>query len=84
MTRGRRLVARIALGTLVVEATALAAIDFFTFLTVAISCAVGAFLIDRRPRNAVGWLVMAIGISYLLTTARPGIGIPMAKAHQRG
>jgi len=75
MTRGRRLVALIALGTLVVVATALAAIDFFTFLTVAISCAVGAFLIHRRPRNAVGWLVMAIGISYLLTTARPGIDI---------
>src|SRR4029078_6666263 len=45
MTGGRRLFALIALGTLVVVATALAAIDFFTFLTVAISCAVGAFLI---------------------------------------
>lgn len=75
MTRARRLVARIALGTVVVIATALATIDFFTFLTVTTSSAIGAFLIDRRPRNAVGWLVLAIGISYLLTTTRPDLDI---------
>src|SRR6188768_400852 len=75
MNRVGRAASRVALVGLVVVATALATIDFFTFATVAMSCAVGAFLIDRRPRNAVGWLVMAIGIMYLLTTSRPDLDV---------
>ena len=58
----RRFVGRVALVAVVLAATVLAANGPFTLLTVAISCGVGAFLIDRRPRNSVGWLVLAIGL----------------------
>jgi len=73
MTRARRGVTRILLFALVVAACALAAHDPFTLLTVSISCIVGAFLIDRRPRNSVGWLVLAIGLTNLGTTTPPDL-----------
>lgn len=76
MNRIGRAVGRVALVVLVVAAIALSASDPFTLLTVLTSCAVGAFLIDRRPRNAVGWLVLAIGLSNLATTTRPNLDIP--------
>ena len=67
--------ARVVLGVVVLAACALATIDIFTFLTVSISCSVGAFLIARRPRNAVGWLVFAIGLTNLATTTRPDLDV---------
>ena len=67
-----RVVARVALAAVVVVATVLAARSgdtlVFSVLTVAISSGVGAFLIDRRPRNVVGWLVLAIGLTNLAFT----------------
>lgn len=73
MKRAERAFARIALLVLVVAACVLAAHDPFTLLTVSISCIVGAFLIDRRPRNSVGWLVLAIGLTNLGTTTPPNL-----------
>jgi MFS family permease len=73
MRQAGRALARIALAALVVAATVLASHDFFTLLAVSISCSVGAFLIDRRARNSVGWLVLAIGLTNLGTTTPPGL-----------
>ena len=64
-------VGRIALVVLVVGCLALAAIDPFTLLNVATYTGIGAYLIDRRPRNPIGWLLLAIGILWLGTTSRP-------------
>jgi MFS family permease len=78
--RAGRAIGRIALLALVLAASAIAAGDPFTLLSVAISCSVGAFLIDRRPRNSVGWLVFAIGVTSLATTTSVDLDLAALKA----
>lgn len=75
MNRARRVLTRVALVCLVIGAMAIASGDPFTLAAVAVSCGVGAFLIDRRPRNVVGWLVLAIGITNLATTTNVTLDI---------
>ena len=73
MTRIRLvvLVRRIALTALVAWLIALATIDPFTLLNTAASAGIGAYLIDRRPRNPIGLLLLAISVLGLGTTGRP-------------
>ena len=73
MTRIRPvvLVRRIALTALVAWLIALATIDPFTLLNTAASAGIGAYLIDRRPRNPIGLLLLAISVLGLGTTGRP-------------
>ena len=62
---------RTALTVVVVGCLALATIDPFTLINVATYAGIGAYLIDRRPRNPIGWLLLAIGFLWLGTSARP-------------
>jgi hypothetical protein len=64
-------VRRIALTALVAGLIALATIDPFTLLNVAAPAGIGAYLVDRRPRNPIGWLLLAISVLGLGTTGRP-------------
>src|SRR5690242_2546587 len=75
MNEVRHLLARIALICVVVGLSAIAVGDPFTLAAVAVSSGVGAFLIDRRPRNIVGWLVLAIGVTNLATTTNVTLDI---------
>jgi hypothetical protein len=49
---------------------ALAAGDPFTLLFYGSHAAVGSFLVFRRPRNVIGWLLIALGWSFIGTTLR--------------
>ncbi|HEX5014846.1 MAG TPA: hypothetical protein VFV72_11890 [Candidatus Limnocylindrales bacterium] len=80
MNRIGRDVRRLALVGLVVAASAIAVDYLFTLVAVAVSCGVGAFLIDRRPRNTVGWLVLAIGVTNLATTTNVELDLVALKA----
>ena len=66
------LLRRIVLAAIFVGCVALATIDALTLLNVATYAGIGAYLIDRRPRNPIGWLLLAIGVLTLGTTGRPG------------
>jgi hypothetical protein len=60
----------LALVVVVIWCIALATIDPFTLLNVAAAACIGAYLIDRRPRNPIGWLLLAISVLTLGTTGR--------------
>lgn len=42
--------------------------------------AVGGFLAIRRPRNVIGWLLIAIGIAFIGTTTPPGFDVERLQA----
>lgn len=75
MRRTGHALVRIALICAVVALSAISAGDAFTLAAVTVSCGVGAFLIDRRPRNIVGWLVLAIGVTNLATTTNSALDV---------
>lgn len=67
--------ARLLLGVLLILGAVLAAIDPFTLAFYASYAALGALLVVRRPRNAVGWLSLAIGASFIGTTVRGDLDV---------
>jgi len=66
----RRVAGRLVLAALVLTGVVLAASDPFTTIDVLIYGTVGSVLVDRRPRNPIGWLLLLIGFSFIGTTAR--------------
>jgi hypothetical protein len=48
-----------------------ASLEPFTLLSYLSYSLVGAYLVARRPRNTVGWLLIAIVIGFVATTATP-------------
>ena len=64
-------VGRAALAGTVVGGAILASGDSITFLFFATYGAVGAFLAIRRPRNTIGWLLIAIAFGFIATTTNP-------------
>ena len=65
-----RAVGLVLLVALLVVGTLAAATDPFTLLFFASYAAVGAFLVHRRPRNTIGWLLVGIGFAFIGTTTR--------------
>ncbi len=49
----------------------LASLDPFTFLFYVSYALVGAYVAARRPRNPVGWLLIAIAFGFIATTTTP-------------
>lgn len=66
-----RLAALGALTGLVVLGAVFASTNLFALIHFLSYAGVGAFLVARRPDNAVGWLVLALGYSLMATTATP-------------
>jgi hypothetical protein len=64
---------RASLAGLVVAGTILASADPITFVNFVSYSAVGGFLVARRPRNLIGWLLIAIGFAFIGTTAPPDL-----------
>ena len=58
---------------LVITGSILAFSDPFTLLFFETYAAVGAFLALRRPRNAIGWLLIAIAFGFSATTTIPDL-----------
>lgn len=73
MTRVRAMsiVRRMALVVVVLACVALATVDLITAVNVGMYAGIGAYLVDRRPRNPIGWLLLAISVTGLGTTTRP-------------
>jgi hypothetical protein len=69
LNRGRLLSLAVA-GALAVAAVTLSSMDPYTLPDVVIYCVVGVFLIDRRPRNPIGWLVVGLGLGFIGTSLR--------------
>ncbi len=63
--------ARIALATVLLGGVALASIDPFTVLFFVSYGAVGALLAVRRPRNAIGWILLVIAFGFLGVASVP-------------
>jgi hypothetical protein len=66
--RSLGLVGRVALVGLLVAGLILASLDLLTLGFFVSYAAVGAYLVFRRPRNAIGWLLLAIGFALVGTT----------------
>lgn len=64
-----------AVGTLLLVGLALAAVDAITLGTYLVFAAIGGVLVYRRPRNAIGWLLIGIGFTFIGTTTPPGLDI---------
>jgi hypothetical protein len=58
----------------------LSSMDPYTLPDVAIYCIVGVFLIDRRPRNPIGWLVVGLGLGFIGTSLRMDIDYAALRA----
>ena len=71
---------RSAVGVLVVIGTVLASFDPFTLMFFLSYATVGALLVVRRPENAVSWVVLAIGFTFLTTQTWPGIDYDAVRA----
>lgn len=72
MTEPRRLgiVATLALGALLVVGLAFAASEPLTVMFYLAYVSVGAFLATRRPRNPIGWLLIAFAFDFVGTSSR--------------
>lgn len=64
---------RLVLGALLLVAALGATNDPFTLAFFASYAVVGALLVVRRPRNAIGWLSLGIGVAFIGTTVRGGL-----------
>jgi hypothetical protein len=60
----------VLLAVLLVAGTLAAAADPFTLLFFTSYAVIGAFLVYRRPRNSIGWLLVGIGFAFIGTTTR--------------
>ncbi len=65
------LAGRLLLVVVLVVGSVLASSDPFTLLFFLTYALVGAFLVVRKPRNAIGWLTVAIAIGLIGTTSSP-------------
>jgi hypothetical protein len=63
----------VALGGLLVVGTFVATADPFTLVFYLSYAAVGAYLLLRRPRNVIGWLLVGIGFGFIATTTSPDL-----------
>ncbi len=63
----------VALGGLLVVGTFLATADPFTLVFYLSYALVGAYLIIKRPRNIIGWLLVGIGFGFVSTTTSPDL-----------
>jgi hypothetical protein len=72
LSSGRLLSLAVA-GALVVAVVTLSSMDPWTLPDVVIYCVVGVFLIDRRPRNPIGWLVVGLGLGFIGTSLRTDV-----------
>ncbi len=66
---------RVALVGLLVAGLIVAAADVLTLGFFVSYAAVGAYLVFRRPRNAIGWLLLAIGFGFVGTSTPPGFDV---------
>ncbi len=66
---------RVALVALFVAGTILASADPFSLVSFIVYMPVGAYLVARRPRNPIGWLLVGVAFAFasIGTTASPGI-----------
>ncbi len=54
--------------------------DLITFVQYASYAAVGGFLAIRRPRNAIGWLLIGLAVGFIGTTTPPWVDIEALQA----
>jgi len=66
---------RLLLIAVLIAGTGLAAFDPITLVFFVLHAGVGAFLIVRRPRNTIGWLLLAIAFGFIGTTTPPGLDV---------
>lgn len=59
---------RIALAGPLLIGAAMARTDLVTLIDYVAYAAIGAFLVTRRPRNLIGWLLIGIGAGFIGTT----------------
>lgn len=59
---------RIALAGPLLIGAAMARTDLVTLIDYVAYAAIGAFLVTRRPRNPIGWLLIGIGVGFIGTT----------------
>lgn len=78
--RTKALLSRIALLAIALAGLAISAADPFTVLFYGSYVAVGLILVFRRPRNTVGWLLVAIGFAFLGISSRPDVDIAALQA----
>lgn len=71
---------RIALASVLLAGAVLATVDLLTFGLYAPYAAVGGYLVGRRPRNAIGWVLIGIGFTQIGTTTPPGIDVEALEA----
>jgi hypothetical protein len=64
---------KVALVGLFISGMLLASADVFSGVSFLVYMPVGAYLVARRPRNAVGWLLLGIAFAFIGTTTSPGI-----------
>jgi hypothetical protein len=71
---------RVALAALLVAGAWLALADAFTMLFFASYASVGAWLVVRRPRNFLGWLMVAIAFGFISTTTTSDLDVDAMRA----
>ncbi len=77
-TRAERslgLAGRVTLIGLLAAGTILATFDLITLGFFVSYATVGAYLIFRRPRNTIGWLLLAIGFGFIGTSVPPDLDV---------
>lgn len=81
-TRIAAVLGRLALAAVLLAglALALATADQITLGTYATFAAMGGLLVHRRPRNAIGWLLIGIGFMFVGTTTPPGLDVGALQA----
>jgi hypothetical protein len=65
----------LALIGLVVIGALLASSDLLALGSFATNGVVGAFLIWRRPRNVIGWILLAIAFAWVANSSYPGVDV---------
>jgi hypothetical protein len=66
---------KVVLVGLVLVGTFLASADLFSLVSFIVYMPVGAYLVMRRPRNPVGWLLVGIAFAFIGTTTSPSIDL---------
>jgi hypothetical protein len=72
-TRRLGIVPTLGLVALLAVGLGLALVDPFTLLAYVSYGSIGALLAIRRPRNPIGWLLIAIAFGFVGTTSTPGV-----------
>jgi hypothetical protein len=69
------LLGRAVLGLVLLAGVALAMVDPITLGLYVPFASVGGYLIHRRPRNVIGWLLLGIGLTQIGTTTPTGFDV---------